>query len=570
MANKKQSGENEKSISSFHDADILEEVLQHVGDFGRYQKLLIMATMPLGFTFAYVYFVQMFITVTPENYWCRIPELANLSVELRRNLSAPGALTGQWDHCQTFDTNWTKVLETLTPPTGRDPLVPCQHGWEFELSDIPYHTVTTEREWVCDRASYIPFAQSVFFVGSVTGTFTFGLLADRFGRVPAVIATNLIGGVSGVATIFTSGLWDFVFCRFLAGLTYDNCFMILYIIILEFVGSQYRTWVANLILAFSFAIAGITLPWMALYIADWRMLMWVTSAPMFIVILAPWFLPESVRWLVSRGRGNEAVTILKRIERINRTKIPDEIMDEFIVFSNRDEVEDRQSIFSMLRSTKLRNTMIKLIIVFMGCGCVFDGVMRLSNSFGLSFFAVFSVNEVSEFMAIVAVAVLLDRFGRRTSTCGPALICSTLLFIASFVRDGLPRAGLAIAARLFSIISYTGAMQWCTEIIPTPFRASGVSILHMSAYLANVFSPFIVFSDRIWSKLPLVIFNTAAFITTAVFMTLPETKGLPMPQTRADGEKIIREHSLFSIRRKDTENSENNAEIRKLYEENVL
>lgn len=37
------------------------------------------------------------------------------------------------------------------------------------------------------------------------------------------------------------------------------------------------------------------------------------------------------RWLVSRGRANEAVTILKRIERINKTKIPDEIMDEFIV-----------------------------------------------------------------------------------------------------------------------------------------------------------------------------------------------------------------------------------------------
>lgn len=79
------------------------------------------------------------------------------------------------------------------------------------------------------------------------------------------------------------------------------------------------------------------------------------------------------------------------------------------IFTNQNEVGDRQSIFSMLRSTKLRNAMIKLIIVFMGCGCVFDGVMRLSDSFGLSFFAVFSVNEVSEFLAIVAVAVLLDR-----------------------------------------------------------------------------------------------------------------------------------------------------------------
>lgn len=62
----------------------------------------------------------------------------------RRNLSAPGAPTGQWDHCQTYDTNWTKVLEKLTPPVGREPLVPCPHGWEFELNDIPYHTVTSE------------------------------------------------------------------------------------------------------------------------------------------------------------------------------------------------------------------------------------------------------------------------------------------------------------------------------------------------------------------------------------------------------------------------------------------
>lgn len=75
--------EMRKSTSSFHDADILEKVLHYAGDLGRYQKLLIVAMMPLGFTFAYIYFVQMFITVTPQNYWCRIPELANLSMELR-------------------------------------------------------------------------------------------------------------------------------------------------------------------------------------------------------------------------------------------------------------------------------------------------------------------------------------------------------------------------------------------------------------------------------------------------------------------------------------------------------
>lgn len=41
---------------------------------------------------------------------------------------------------------------------------------------------------------------------------------------------NLVGGIGGVATIFTSGVWDFIFCRFLVGMAYDNCFMMVYIL----------------------------------------------------------------------------------------------------------------------------------------------------------------------------------------------------------------------------------------------------------------------------------------------------------------------------------------------------
>lgn len=44
----------------------------------------------------------------------------------------------------TYDTNWTEVLNTLSPPPSETPLIPCQHGWEFEFKDIPYETVTTE------------------------------------------------------------------------------------------------------------------------------------------------------------------------------------------------------------------------------------------------------------------------------------------------------------------------------------------------------------------------------------------------------------------------------------------
>ncbi|CAB3221115.1 unnamed protein product [Arctia plantaginis] len=539
-----------KDTKPVEDAHILDKVLTHVGDFGRYQMLLFLIMMPLGYTYAFVYFVQMFITATPKNYWCRVPELAGLSMELRRNLSAPGIARGDWDHCKTFDTNWSRILETLIPPPDGTPTIPCQYGWEFELSDIPYETVTSERDWVCNHASYVPTAQSVFFAGAVLGTFVFGWIADRFGRVPAVIATNLIGGIGGIATTFTSKEWDFILCRFIVGVSFDNCFMILYVLVLEYVGCQYRTVVANLALALSFAVAGISLPWIAYYIADWRILLWVTSLPMFLVLLMPWFLPESVKWLVSKGRVEEAVAILKRFESMNGKKIPDDVMDEFRMFGEKAKLEEKHSILEMLSSKELRWAMFSLILVFMGCGVVFDGLARLADSFGLSFFAVFSFNEVFEFAAIFFVIIILDRLGRRNSTTSSSFIASVLLLIALFVPEGLPQAILAILSRFFMTTCYTASMQWCTEVIPTPFRASGMSIFHMSAFTANIFSPFIVYASRVWDMLPMVIFTVISFITAGVCLTLPETKGLALPQTKEDGENIIREHSLCRKRKK--------------------
>lgn len=65
------------------DGDILDKVLHHVGDMGRYQIFLFVCMMPVGFIFAFTYFVQMFIAATPQQHWCRVPELAHLDMELR-------------------------------------------------------------------------------------------------------------------------------------------------------------------------------------------------------------------------------------------------------------------------------------------------------------------------------------------------------------------------------------------------------------------------------------------------------------------------------------------------------
>lgn len=68
----------------------LDELLPLIGEFGRYQKLLLWliclpACIPCGFGA----FNQLFMTDMPTDYWCRMPALSNLTVDQRKSLGIP-------------------------------------------------------------------------------------------------------------------------------------------------------------------------------------------------------------------------------------------------------------------------------------------------------------------------------------------------------------------------------------------------------------------------------------------------------------------------------------------------
>lgn len=74
--------------STFDTADQMkavdfDDMLPHIGEFGRYQKILFLLMIPFAFFVAFVYFVQIFLTLVPEKHWCRIPELEHLSLNER-------------------------------------------------------------------------------------------------------------------------------------------------------------------------------------------------------------------------------------------------------------------------------------------------------------------------------------------------------------------------------------------------------------------------------------------------------------------------------------------------------
>lgn len=83
---------------------------------------------------------------------------------------------------------------------------------------------------MCEYDSLPSIAQAVFFCGAILGGLVFGWVADKHGRIPAIVGTNIIGFAAGIATAFCYTFWEFCVCRFLVGMAFDNCFTMMYIL----------------------------------------------------------------------------------------------------------------------------------------------------------------------------------------------------------------------------------------------------------------------------------------------------------------------------------------------------
>ncbi|ETN60286.1 hypothetical protein AND_008086 [Anopheles darlingi] len=484
-----------------------------------------------------------------------------------------------------YAVNFTEVLaNNIRKADPSWPTQPCQNGWEYNFTDVPYATVATDFEWVCDHAYLPTLAQSIFFLGAIAGGLLFGWIADRYGRIPALAGCNLIGFVAGVATAFVGNFWQFSLCRFLVGFAFDNCFTMMYILgppgpligtdggqydaifysaiynfnrfgvidfILEYVGPKWRTFVANMSIALFFTTASCALPWIAYYLADWKTFAIVTSAPLALAIFTPLLVPESARWLVSQGKIDKAIGILKKFEKINRKTIDAKVYQEFsdscVRLQEEEAANSNYSVLDLFKTPRLRNITILLILIWMAISLVFDGHVRNVGSLGLDLFFTFTVAAATELPADTFLTLTLDRWGRRWLACGTMVASGLFSLFATMVPMGAYSATLAILGRFSVNISYNIGLQYAAELLPTVVRAQGVAFIHIMGYVASIVAPFVVYLANVSPSLPLIVLGILGIIGGLLSLLLPETLGHDLPQTLADGEEFGRGQKIWDF-----------------------
>ncbi|XP_047479654.1 solute carrier family 22 member 3-like isoform X2 [Penaeus chinensis] len=529
-----------------------DSVFDYIGGFGWYQSILFAATCYLCVLCCCVYFGQLFMTLTPP-HWCRAPpelEALNLTQEELKNLTIPRHPNGkEFLACHRYDVNFTEVLESDTPwPDPSWPLAPCTHGWTYNYS-FYYPTITSQLDWVCDEDWRPALAQSLFFVGSMVGTPTLGWAADAWGRLPLIVFTNVLGGVAGVVSAFSNSFAMFAALRFLVGFTFEQMLMIGYMLTQEYVSSEYRTVMANAPVMVFLTGSMCGLPWLAWWLADWSTFVLVIHAPQFLTIVFLWALPESARWLLSRGRVDRTVTILKTVARVNRKPLTPAVIQGFQDFGEKQRKASHQkvTVLDLFKTPILRKRFIVLIIMWCTLFVAYDGHTRNTENIGHNVFVSFTIAGLVELPADFATMLATEWLGRRHTTVGSLVLSGLAGLCIAFIPEDDTIAIMVVAfiGRFLVTMSMDIGHQYPVEVLPTVARGQGIGAMQTVGFLCGFSSPYIAYLSKYGPSVPYVVLGVITVAGGFVCLLLPETLNEKLPDTLEEGELFFANQGLF-------------------------
>nr|XP_023023357.1 synaptic vesicle glycoprotein 2B-like [Leptinotarsa decemlineata] len=199
---------------------------------------------------------------------------------------------------------------------------------------------------------------SISFLGVVSGSHLWGYLADTRGRKFVTLFSLLSSAVFSFIGSLISLTWLFMVLRFVNGFLIGGSSAIIYAYVGEFHDNKYRAKVVSWISTF-IALGNMYLPGLAWLILPeewsyeisglnvsfrpWRLLMIVYSLPCLFFAVLVFFLPESPKYLISQGKHQEALAILRKIFSINSGKSEDEFPVSSIIWEETSEVNHEKN-----------------------------------------------------------------------------------------------------------------------------------------------------------------------------------------------------------------------------------
>ena len=384
-------------------------------------------------------------------------------------------------------------------------------------------------------------------LGAMLGCLISGKITDIFGRRKIIILTAVIFMCGAVLSGSAPDVHFLIISRLFLGIGIGIASFSVPLYIAEISPARIRgalVTINQLMITVGILVSYITDYWLA-NDADpfsWRLMFHIGFIPGFMLFIGMFFLPETPRWLMSKGRYKEGESVLRRVEDpdmfdASLNKLKEEIIDDQ---TNRSSV--KQIFKPWLKYPLLIGVGIMILTEFTGIDTIVYYTPKIFRIAGYisneqSILPAIIVGGANVLFTIISI-FLLDRIGRRRlyfiGISGLVITLFLLGFCFHFQNElGGIFSMLTIATMFLFIGSFAlsfGPLSWLiiSEIFPLKFRGSGMSIGAFTLWTATaiVNYSFLKIVDALTLAGTFWAFTIMGIISGIWgFFLIPETKG---------------------------------------------
>lgn len=417
-------------------------------------------------------------------------------------------------------------------------LVASGIGWAFDAMDVGlvsfvvaaiaadqhFNLNATEKSWVL----------SVGFVGMAIGAALGGYFADRVGRKTVFTATLVIFGLANAGMACSWTLAALLIARFIIGLGLGAELPVASTLVSEFSPTRHRGrmtvllesfWAVGWIIAAAIGAFGIpnTGDW------GWRWALLIGALPLLYAVVTRAHIPESVRFLESKGREDEAEQAVRYFEQASGVAPVASPKAEPMPAIRTRELFGHQY---LARTVAIWLTWFFVNFSYYGAftwmpSLLADQFGSLTSSFGYTL-----IISLAQLPGYFLAAWLVEIWGRRRTL-------SVFLAVSAVAAFAFSQAGSVAAVIGFGmLLSASNLGAWgvlyavTPEIYPTRLRgaASGAAaaVGRVAAIIAPLLVPWFLTLSGGNKTVAFVIFAVAFVLGCIAALCLPERKGLDL------------------------------------------
>jgi putative MFS transporter len=411
-------------------------------------------------------------------------------------------------------------------------------GWAMDAMDVGLMSFVVVRlaqvwELTNQQRSVI---LSMGFAGMAVGASVGGLLADRFGRRQIFALTLLVYGLATGASALAQSVAILVALRFVVGLGLGAELPVASTLVSEFSPPRIRGRMVVWLEAF-WAVGWTLAALIGFYVVPngdtgWRWALAIGAVPAVYAVWVRRDLPESVRFLLSRGKVKAAERIVERFERSagagHRTPVTDLLPVAEV------EAKAPRVRLAALWSDGMAKRTTAIWLVWFCVNFSYYGAFTWLPSLLVA--DGFTITQSLRYTLIITLAQLpgyacsafaIEKWGRRVTLA--VFLVGSAAAAGVFAQVGTPGAIIAAGMMLsFFILGAWGALYAVTpEIYPTALRGTGAGWAagfgRIASILAPLTPPFVLAHAGTGTLFAL--FAAVFAIGAAGALLLPEMKG---------------------------------------------